>query len=64
MDYSGGDLIIVSRLLGARGPDVVCCGDHLFGDVVGHAQEAVRVAHHAGGPVDKVGEVMLCTIYI
>ena len=50
VDYSGGDLITVSRLLGARGLDVVCCGDHLFGDVVGQAQEAVRVAHDAGGP--------------
>ena len=29
---------------------MVCCGDHLFGDVVGQAQGAERVAHHAGGP--------------
>ena len=32
--YSGGDHNTVTRLLGARGPDVIYCGDHLFGDVV------------------------------
>ena len=32
--YSGGDHNTVTRLLGARGPDVLYCGDHLFGDVV------------------------------
>ena len=29
--YSGGDHNTVTRLLGARGPDVIYCGDHLFG---------------------------------
>ena len=32
--FSGGDHITVARLLGARGPDVIYCGDHLYGDVV------------------------------
>ena len=32
--YSGGDHNTVTRLMGARGPNVFYCGDHLFGDVV------------------------------
>lgn len=32
--FSGGNHSAVARLLGARGPDVIYCGDHLYGDVV------------------------------
>ena len=32
--YSGGDHHTVSNLLGADGPDVMYCGDHLHADVV------------------------------
>ena len=32
--YSGGNHQAVTRLLGAEGPDVIYCGDHLHADVV------------------------------
>ena len=32
--YSGGNHQAITRLLGAQGPDVIYCGDHLHADVV------------------------------
>ena len=32
--YSGGDHEIMTSMLGAAGPDVIYCGDHLHADVV------------------------------
>jgi 5'-nucleotidase len=32
--YSGGDHSTISRMLGARGPDVIYVGDHLYADVI------------------------------
>ena len=32
--YSGGNHETITRLLGAAGPDVIYCGDHLHADVV------------------------------
>ena len=34
MVYRGGDHNAVTRLMGAKGPDVIYCGDHLYGDVI------------------------------
>ena len=32
--YSGGNCEVLSKLIGARGKDVLYVGDHIFGDVV------------------------------
>ena len=32
--YSGGDHSTISTMLGAKGPDVIYAGDHLFADVI------------------------------
>ena len=32
--YSGGSCDVLSRLIGARGRDVLYVGDHIFGDVL------------------------------
>ena len=32
--YSGGNCEVLSRLIGAKGKDVLYVGDHIFGDVV------------------------------
>ena len=34
MVYSGGNHVQITSLLGASGPDVIYCGDHLHADVV------------------------------
>ena len=45
--YSGGNHETITGLLGAAGPDVIYCGDHLHADVVKCREDILTLKNYA-----------------